>query len=332
MVSDDEFISAWKRFGSPTAVSKALGLEIRGVYARRNHIEARHGIVLETLATDKGGRPKRIVPKIGARAISENVVGTVIVASDLHAWPGDRSVSFAALIELIKELKPAMVVANGDSLDGAAISRHPPIGWQNTPTVQEELDAARELHSEIEAVAPEGIPLVWTYGNHCLRFNSRLAAEAPEFKGVFGTSLEDHFPAWDFAMSLHLNGHTVIKHQYHNGQHAGYNNVLRSGRHMVTGHTHRLQATMFADYDGLRWGIECGTLSDFGPDHEKHLYTLDNPVCWSQGFVVLTYASNGMLLEPEFCRVLNGTAWFRGQAVSSRDGAILPKKSKKKAA
>lgn len=327
--TDEDFISAWRRLGSPQQVANALGLDIRGVYARRTSLESKYGIVLDSVDPRGSGRPKVAVPKIGVRAISETVTGTVIVASDLHAWPGDRSVAFDALVQLVKELKPSLLIANGDSVDMASISRHPPIGWQSVPTVLEELDAAKELHAELENAAPKGTPLVWLYGNHCLRFNTRLAAEASEFKGVPGTSLEDHFPAWDFAMSLHINKHTVIMHSHHNGQHAAYNNTLRSGVNLVTGHTHRLQATMWADYNGLRWGIECGTLSDFGPDQQKFLYTLDRPVSWSQGFAILTFTDNGTLLEPEFCRVINGTAYFRGSSVC---GAILPKSSGKKKA
>lgn len=329
-ITDEEFISAWKRTGSPAALAKMFGMDIRGIYARRNRIEDRLGIVLDRAEDTKRGRPKTVVPKKGYRALQENVSGTVIVASDMHAWPGDRSVAFAALVELVKELKPTLLIANGDSVDMASISRHPSIGWQNIPTVLEELDAAKELHAELESAAPAGTPLVWLFGNHCLRFNSRLAAEAPEFRGTPGMSLEEHFPAWDFAMSMHLNGHTVVMHSWHNGIHSAYNNTVKSGVSTVTGHTHRLQSVQWADYNGLRWGIECGTLSDFGPEQEKFHYTLDRPVNWSQGFSILTFTSNGTLLEPEFCRVINGEAYFRGQTVLSK---VMPqKKTKQKAA
>ena len=77
---------------------------------------------------------------------------------------------------------------------------------------------------------------------------------------------------------------------------------------------------MYADYNGLRWGVETGTLSEMGPEIDKFAYAEDNPANHSQGFVVLTFAENGMLLEPEFCRVLNDTAYFRGQVVYSRSG------------
>jgi hypothetical protein len=323
-ISDEEFIACWKRVGSPKLVAAHLGLDIRGVYQRRNNIEERHGFILDSISPNsRSGRPKVVLPKVGIKAFQERVVGPVIVFSDLHKWPNQkRSVAFEALLTLIPQINPVLIVANGDSLDGASISRHPPIGWQSVPTVLDELQAVQEDHADIEAVAPKGAALVWTFGNHCLRFNSRLAANAAEFKGVFGTSLEDHFPSWDFSMLLEMNagtkGHTVITHSIYNGQHAGYNNTLRAGVNVVTGHTHRLQAVHWGDYSNpTRWGIECGMLCDFGPDTPQFAYVMGRPVNWQQGFVVLTYLEDGTLLEPEFCRVINGAAYFRGQPVTA---------------
>lgn len=132
---------------------------------------------------------------------------------------------------------------------------------------------------------------------------------------VKGVDITDHFPAWNFAWSIWLNGHTVVKHRNNQGQHAAFQNVLRGGKTIATGHTHRLQATMFSDYNGLRWGVECGTLSEISTESDKFSYGEDAPHNWSQGFVVLTFDKSGMLLEPEFCRVINGKPYFRGEIV-----------------
>lgn len=327
--SDEEFITAWKRFGSPAEVARALDLDLRQVYRRRSSIEEKHGFILNTQTASPTGRQKIEVPKQGFRAMSENVTGTVIIGSDGHFWPGERSVAFDAFVTLIKELKPAMVIMNGDSFDGARISRHLPGGWANLPDVADELAAVRERHAEIEAAAPVGCPLVWPAGNHDSRFTARLAQGAPEYVKVHGFDIADHFPSWSFCWSIWLNNHTVVKHRHHQSLHAGYQNTLKGGKTIVTGHLHRLQATMWADYNGLRWGIETGTLSDFGPQNDKFAYAEDNPLNWSQGFAVLTFAANGMLLEPEFCRVLNGVAYFRGQPVCAK---VLPQKNSKKRA
>ena len=333
--SDEEFISAWKKLGSPQAVARALGYnDVRSVYARRKSIEDRHGFILDTLTEGCGGRQKIPVPKQGFRAIQENIKGTVIIGSDGHFWPGERSVAFGAMVELIKDLKPQMVIMNGDSFDGARISRHLPGGWANLPDVADELDAVRERHGEIEAVAPAGCPLVWPAGNHDSRFGARLAQGAPEYIRVKGFDIADHFPAWQFCWSIWLNGHTVVKHRYHQGIHAGYQNTLKSGKNIVTGHTHNLGSTMWNDYNGVRWGVQAGTLSGNGPETDKFAYAEDNPANHSQGFAVLTFAENGMLLEPEFCRVLNGTAYFRGDAIYSVSGSVkvLPQKTVRKKA
>jgi hypothetical protein len=312
--SDEEFIGAWKRLGSPSAVAKELNLNIRSVNARRDSLERKYDIILETVS-QPAQRVKKEIPKQGFRAIKEKVVGPVIIGSDGHFWPGERSTAFGAMIEIIKDLQPSMVIMNGDSFDGARISRHAPSTWIQTPSVAEELDAVKERHAEIEAHAPPDCNLIWTDGNHDNRFMARLAQAAPEYVQVQGFSIVDHFPAWQFCTSLWLNDHTVVKHRFNQGVHGAYNNTLKSGKSTVTGHTHRLQAIMFSDYNGLRWGVECGTLSEYGPENDKFAYAEDNPVNWSQGFVVLHFAPSGILLEPEFCRVINGRAWFRGQPV-----------------
>ena len=46
-----------------------------------------------------------------------------------------------------------MVIANGDVLDGATISRHPRIGWESRPTVQQEIEAMCLRMREVELAA-----------------------------------------------------------------------------------------------------------------------------------------------------------------------------------
>ena len=331
--SDEEFIACWRRLGSPAAVSRALDVGVRNVMGRRARIEERYGIILDVIEGGKRHPSRPKLPKRGLKAIAENINGTVIVFSDMHVWPGQhKTPAFEALKTLIAELRPRMVIANGDSLDAASISRHPPIGWEQTPSVLDELGAVKEAHAEIEAVTPDETDLVYVYGNHCLRFDTRLAMAASEFRGIEGFSLADHLPAWDFTMLVELNAglasHTVIKHNYHGGQHAAFNNAVKSGVNIVTGHTHRLQTVHWGDYRSFRFGIECGTLCDFQSESPQFAYALGNPLNWSQGFSVLTY-QDGVLLEPEFCRVINGIAYFRGQSVSNK---VMPQTAAKRKA
>jgi hypothetical protein len=315
-LSDDEFVELWMKCeGHAAKMAKVTKTGERQIYRRRNSIEARRGIALPSGSNSTTGRPKEYVTKIGHRVTLDNFSGSVMIGSDGHFWPGERSVAFDAFIKLIPILNPKAIVMGGDSFDGSRISRHPPGGWAALPEVADEIAAVQERHAEIEAIAPDGCPLLWPAGNHDSRFGAKLAQNAPEYLRVKGTDLADHFPSWQFCWSIFINDHTVLKHRWHQGVHAAYNSVLKSGKNIVTGHTHRLQATQFGDYNGIRFGIETGTLSAWGPESDKYAYAEDNPVNWSQGFVVLTFAENGMLLEPEFCRVFKGYAYFRGARI-----------------
>ena len=50
------------------------------------------------------------------------------------------------------------------------------------------------------------------------------------------------------------------------------------------------------------------------PTGNQFAYIEDNPVPWCQGFAVLCFR-DGLLLPPELVEVIEGTAYFRGQAV-----------------
>jgi hypothetical protein len=204
-----------------------------------------------------------------------------------------------------------MVIMNGDVFDGAQISRHPRTGWEGRPTVRQELDSVRDRLSEIEKSVGTA-KLHWTYGNHDIRFNSRLSAQVAEFEGVMGMNLADHFPRWKFSTSVMVNGSTHIKHRQHSGIHAVYNNTVKAGISIITGHTHSLKVTPWTDMNGTRYGVDTGSLAH--PWGDQFHYLEDGTRNWRSGFVVLTF-HKGKLMPPELCEVINeeeGVAFFRG--------------------
>lgn|SRR5574340_132256 len=304
--TDEQFIDTWKRLKSPRAVAQALGITERVAYSRRREIEARYGLQLSVTG------PGLFVPDNKRRLEMGLEDGHMVVFSDAHYWPEDPSPAHEALTVVCKELKPKILVANGDMLDGASISRHEPLGWQQLPTVREEIDACTERLDELKRAA-KGAKRIWTIGNHDIRFDRLLASNVPQLEGVQGTRLADHFPDWQFGMSLHLNGgDTVVKHRWHNGIHAVYNNAIKGGVNIVTGHLHRLQVAAWGDYRGRRYGVDTGTLAD--PLGDQFSYLEDNPTPWAPGFAVLTF-EHGRLLPPELCEVIDGVAYFRGARV-----------------
>ena len=313
--TDDEFIALWNKFTSVQALANHLQINVRNIQIRRKRIESKRGIKL--VATAKNSPDAKIFyPANGVRATAEIDSGVVLVASDCHYWPDLISTAHRAFVKLVKELKPTICVINGDAFDGASISRHPAGGtWQSLPSVKQELEACQDRLEEIQKAAT-GAQLHFCWGNHDLRFNARLQQQVGDtFKGVMGMSLQEHFPLWRFSMSLMINDHTMIKHRYHNGIHAIYNNILKSGSSMVTGHLHSLKCTPFTDYRGTRYGVDTGTLSPV--DADAFTYSEDSPKNHRSGFAVLTF-HEGKLMPPELCEVVSeeeGLVYFRGQVI-----------------
>ena len=308
--TDNEFIAAWNELKSASAISKKLKIELRAVFSRRRTIENKYKI---RLVADYTSAPEYYVRDHMSRMDVDIDNAVIFVASDAHYWPDEISVAHQAFVKLIKKHKPDIVVMNGDAFDGASISRYPKAAWSTVkmPTVKEELEAVADRLYEIEKVAGNA-KLIFSLGNHDARFESKLANLAPEYEGIKGFSLKDHFPRWLFCMSLMINKNLMIKHRHRNGTHAVYNSTLHSGTSMCTGHLHRLQAAIFSDYNGTRWGIDTGTLAEVDGDHMG--YGEDNPKNHCSGFAILTIV-NGRLIQPEFCTVLDNIAYFRGKEV-----------------
>jgi hypothetical protein len=307
--TQDEFLALWKKHkGNADDIAAALGLRSpRAVFERRKHIEKTEGVVLRAGLRESVTKLKR---KPRLQTSIKN--GVCIVASDCHYWPGEPSTAHRALVKFIIELRPHVVVLNGDVFDGATISRWERIGWDSRPTVEEELAACDARLAEIEDAA-KGAERYWPLGNHDARYETYLAKHAPQYEGVRFTSLKQHYPKWKPCWSLFLND-TVIKHRFKGGIHATHNNTVWAGKSIVTGHLHSLKVTPFSDFNGTRYGVDTGTLAD--PYGEQFVdYTEDNAKNWRSGFAVLTYW-NGRLLLPELVQVAEeGKVEFRGKVI-----------------
>jgi len=155
-----------------------------------------------------------------------------------------------------------------------------------------------------------------TIGNHDIRFDKYLAGTASELEQVRGARLADHLPAWKECVSVFINGRCMVKHRFSGGQHAAYNNTLRAGTSIVTGHTHVLEVKPWVDYNGVRWGVQTGAVADVeGP---QFAYTEDNPRPWRSVFALLTFRPDGRMMPPELAEVIGDECYFRGQVVARR--------------
>lgn len=328
-ISDEDFIAAWQRMRSAKEVSKMIDLTLRQVLNRRRKVEAKYGIHLESDATMIPRNSPKTQASLRADELAKERAlkyeseiythirdGVILVGSDAHYWPGIVSTAHQAFCRLAKELKPSIVVLNGDIMDGARISRHPRVLWQKLPTVKDEIHSVQDRCAEIERAAPNAM-LLRTIGNHDARFENYLCSNIPEFEEMSGTSLLHYLPRWKTGWAIHLNadteGWTVIRHRHVTGGiHSAYQSTLKAGVNYVHGHLHKLNCTPLGDYRGRRYGVDCGTLAD--PKGPQFAYTESGPLNWGSGFYVLTF-KDGRLLPPEPCVVDRGAAWFRGKQV-----------------
>lgn len=316
MTTDAQFIETWrKHLGHAPSVATELGVQERNVLARRRRIEQRTGEVL--LAAHRNPDVLEIEQSWTRRLNLDIERGTVVVFSDAHYLPGPASRAHRGLLQVIADVQPDVVIANGDILEGCSISRHPPLGWDSPRIkVADELKAVAERMGEIEDVARQArrsVKLKRTRGNHDARFDVYLATNASDFQGVPGFRLQDHIPAWQESMSIMVNADsgeipTIVKHRWHNGIHATYNNLMKAGINIVTGHLHRLKEERWGDYRGRRYSVDTGTLAEI--DHEEFAYTEDNATPWGSGFAVLTFYKH-RLLPPELAEVTDLGLVFR---------------------
>lgn len=296
-ISDREFADLFRTL-KPGKIAERLGVTERYVYARRKRIEKRTGQIIHTPSVS---HQKRLPPpEVPGRLHCEVPDGIILVGSDAHFWPDIRTTAFRAFLHFCKELKPKAVVMNGDMIDGASISRHPPIGWERQPSIQEEIETVQERLGEIEKAAFKA-KKYWPLGNHDARFETRLASVASEYKGVKGLHLRDHFSLWEPCWSVWVNDQVVIKHRNRGGIHATHNNTVNAGKTMVTGHLHSAKVTPFTDYNGTRWGVDVGTMAEpYGVQFE---YQEDNPRNHRSAFGVLHF-HKGRLLQPQLALVI----------------------------
>ena len=289
-ITDAEFLELWEAHRSIAKIAKITGMAERALHERRRSVEGRHGVQLIAQKND-------VTKALGnIRLGLEN--GTVIVFSDAH-FNGRRTTAFKALLWLIDELKPKVVINNGDAFDGASVSRHPPNGWEDTPSVIQELNACTIALRDVQEAAGDA-KLIWCAGNHDLRFGSRLAQSAPQYKDVFGFKLEEHFPDWTHCMSCLVTDNLMVKHRWKNSVHSTHVHAQQSGVSFVTGHLHSAKVTPWTDYTGTRWGVDCGTLAEVWGD--QFSYGENSPKNHRSAFAVLTLI-DGHLLMPELCMV-----------------------------
>lgn len=316
--TEQEFIQLWQSNPSASKVAEILKVDVRAVCARRRDIEKRNGIRLA--ATDRRSPDFMLITHDRVEVKLGITNGVVLVSGDLHFRPNYAVPTMhRAMLYLAKKLKPYAIVWNGDVADFPQISRHPSIGWENYPTVAEEIECIGDRSKEVMQAAPAA-KRIWNAGNHCLRMESRIANTLPQMRNMKGVHLKDFFPEWTPAWFCTVNentrSHTEIRHREKGGVHAAYNNTKESGVTLVTGHDHRADVVPYVDRRGMRYGVRHGMGADSSRDPQFVNYLEGRVTNWASALAVLTY-KDGELLMPELAlRYDDNRFQFRGELIS----------------
>jgi hypothetical protein len=310
--SDEQLTEALKHTRSTQALARQFGISDRAMTTRMR------AIGVPPLASKIEGQ-KKPVPTFVREALGRLKLditdGRAVVFSDAHFQPDCVSTANRALLQMLPDIRPSVLICNGDAFDGSSVSRHTPIFGEERVSPARELRACQERLTEI-ADAAKGARRIFTLGNHDIRIHSYLAAAAPQLVDLPALDVRHLFPEWQFAWSVWINGDTVIKHRYRSGMYAPANNVKGAlGMSFVTGHLHSMKVMPLSSYTDrpTLYGVDTGMLAD--PEWPCFGYREDSPADWRSGFVVMTWRG-GRLLAPELCTVIGeGLVDWRGEAV-----------------
>lgn len=248
----------------------------------------------------------------------------LVVISDCHWWSRHRvepSQAYRFLLHVLRQLEGQRIlfVINGDAFDGASISRFPKNGWEQRPTVREEIDACIEYTDEIDEYLNkcDVVDRLWVWGNHDLRFDKLLANKTPEIDGMKYTSLADYFAQYQFMQSCLINDNVYLVHAFKGGKHAPYNDALHAGVNIITGHSHANHQRPITNIKGMHFGVKCGSLANVNSD-PQFAYHAGGVGDQQSGFVTGvidgdTFACENVIVRP------NGKIYWRGNLYNESD-------------
>ena len=253
-------------------------------------------------------------------SISPDVPYSMLIFSDAH-FEGHETPSYKIMLKVLKDLIQTRmlkcVIANGDIMDLSVLSSFAKFHTEIRPkerTVQQEiLDSQAQLNKIQKLINNARYPIkqIATFGNHETRLSKAAMSWGRAFEDLEAFKIQNLFPDWEWAMSHLIDDTVLIKHRLRGGIHTAYQNSMRAGIHIITGHTHQLNYRTFNTYTTTSMSIQCGHLSD-----SYHPYLEDGIANdWNNGFVVATIDPKEKSIHPEFIQVNNlyRTAYFRGK-------------------
>ncbi len=219
-------------------------------------------------------------------------LATTLVIGDIHI-PQHDQVSVDLVLRWVRDHQPDEIILNGDVLDCYEISRFKQPGSPG-PGLAEEIRQGRAFLAELRGAAGPRCRIQWIEGNHCFRFRSYIANEAPTLAGLDHNvtlpgqlHFEEHGiefieatgERW-FSTYVEAAPGILVGHFSKTSINAGYaaKGLLdKHGVSLITGHGHAMGTSHRTHYAGPIFGYEGGCLCDLAPPYCE-------PGHWAHGF------------------------------------------------
>ena len=262
----------------------------------------------------------------------------MVIGSDFHGLEVD-GFAMATFLDVIKRVKPEVIVLNGDVVDFGAVS-----SWPKNPNSRRLLDLEKELTftkrqilEPVRAAAPDAqIDLV--VGNHEFSLIRYLADPAPALASLKCLSIGSLLGLKESRINLVMNdallapdessqrrqvrqswkvygGCFVVTHGSKAGKFPADKELARFGMSGCSGHVHRPQyhSTPTLQNPYADWFCTGMMATNEIPDGEGHGANFKSgPSSWTVGFAVVSiYQAEGVAI-PQQVIFKNGVAEFAG--------------------
>lgn len=223
-----------------------------------------------------------------------------VVLSDQHIPYQDKTIEQMTL-SFIKEHRPSAIHLLGDILDFYQLSRFDKDPARAT-RVESDLEDAQLYFNRIRKVAPR-TPIIYSLGNHEIRFRRFLHANAKELAGLdcldfkkllnlehFNIKLVDEMHPYYVGKLLFTHGEVVRKWSGASAR----GNYEKFGGNVICGHVHRLGAFYHTTMEGSYGAWENGCLCTLKPEY---MIAPD----WQNGWSVVWKMANGYFHVDQIC-------------------------------
>lgn len=223
----------------------------------------------------------------------------VLVIPDCHI-PYENKKSYELMLAVAKDIDPDGVYILGDYADFYSINAHGKAPHINIK-LKDEIYEVHQRLKELSDLFPKA-KKVFIEGNHEFRLARYIANKCPDlfdlltipelFKlGEYGFDFVPYGPNQQVRV---LNSHLFARHEpISGGVHVAHGSVVKAGKSVIFGHTHRIQESQVVSIDGDNYrGISSGWLGD--KNHEDGVFNyVKNHHQWAQGFSIVTVLPDG---------------------------------------